>query len=124
VSELLRRYLPCLDFDSYEDFYDHYRVAIPDNFNFAYDVADVLAAETPDAQALVWCDEDGAEAVLTFGDIKRLSDKAANVFRAAGIRRGDPVMLILKRRYEYWPVLLGLHKLGAVAIPATHLLTT
>ena len=75
-------------------------------------------------RALVWCDELGAEAVFTYADIKRLSDKAANAFRKAGIGKGDPVMLELKRRHEFWPSLLALHKLGAIAIPATHLLTT
>jgi acetyl-CoA synthetase len=122
--DMVERFLPKGEFSSYEDFYDGYSVTIPDHFNFAYDVVDVLAREQPGARALVWCDEQGAEAVFTFGDMKRLSDTAANALRSAGIGRGDRVMLILKRRYQYWPVLLALHKLGAVAIPATHLLTT
>jgi acetyl-CoA synthetase len=120
---MLERFLPRTEFDSYEDFYAHFSLNIPEPFNFAYDVMDVLAAEKPGERAMVWCDEGGAEAVFTYADMKRLSDKAANVFHAAGIGRGDPVMLILKRRHEYWPVLLALHKLGAVAIPATHLLS-
>jgi acetyl-CoA synthetase len=99
-------------------------VKIPENFNFAYDVMDELAKQKPGETAMVWCDELGAEAVFTYGDIKRLSDQAAHVFVSAGIGRGDPVMLILKRRWEYWPILLALHKIGAVSIPATHLLTT
>ncbi|MDR0623007.1 MAG: AMP-binding protein, partial [Treponema sp.] len=121
---LLDTYLPKSEFGSYEDFYNNFSVSIPENFNFAYDVTDKLAEERPDEKALVWCDEAGAEASFTYGDIKRLSSQAASVFTGAGIGRGDPVMLILKRRWEYWPVLLGLHKIGAVAIPATHLLTT
>jgi acetyl-CoA synthetase len=121
---LLDNYLPKTEFDSYEDFYANFSVKIPDHFNFAYDVIDALAAEKGGEKALVWCDEKGAEASFTYADIKTLSDKAANVLREAGVGRGDPVMLILKRRWEYWPVLLALHKLGAVAIPATHLLTT
>jgi acetyl-CoA synthetase len=112
-----------MDFDSYEDFYRNFQVNIPDNFNFAYDVMDELAKETPDERALVWCDEKGAEAEFTYADLKRLSDKAANILLNAGVRRGSPIMLILQRRWEYWPVLLALHKIGAVAIPATHLLT-
>ncbi|MDR0554745.1 MAG: AMP-binding protein [Treponema sp.] len=120
---MLERFLSRAEFDSYEDFYRHFSVTIPENFNFAYDVVDVRAADQPDDTALVWCDERGAEAVFTYAGIKSLSNRAANVFRAAGIGKGDPVMLILKRRYEYWPVLLGLHKIGAIAIPATHLLT-
>jgi len=121
---LLQKYLPKTEFNSYEDFYQNFSITIPDNFNFAYDVIDVLAAQKGGERALVWCDEKGAEAIFTYAELKTLSDKAANVLRAAGIGKGDPVMLILKRRWEYWPVLLALHKLGAIAIPATHLLTT
>jgi acetyl-CoA synthetase len=124
MMDLLDKYLSKSEFESYEDFYANFSVNIPENFNFAYDVTDVLAAEKGGETAMVWCDEKGAEAVFTYADIKRLSDKAANVFREAGIGKGDPVMLILKRRHEYWPVLLALHKLGAIGIPATHLLTT
>jgi acetyl-CoA synthetase len=120
---LLDKYLPRSEFESYEDFYANFSVNVPDNFNFAWDVMDTLAAEQGGEQALVWCDEGGAEAAFTYADMQRLTGKAANVLAAAGIRRGDPVMLILKRRWEYWPVLLALHKIGAVGIPATHLLT-
>jgi acetyl-CoA synthetase len=120
---MIKRFLSREEFDSYEDFYGHFSLSIPDNFNFAYDVVDTLAAERGGDRALVWCDEQGAEAEFTYSDMKVLSDKAANVFSAAGIGKGDPVMLILKRRYEYWPALLALHRLGAIAIPATHLLT-
>ena len=122
--ELLHKYLPRTEFDSYDDFYKNFSINIPENFNFAYDVMDTLAKEKGGERALVWCDERGAEASFTCAEIKALSDKAANVLREAGIGKGDPVMLILKRRWEYWPVLLALHKLGAIAIPATHLLTT
>jgi acetyl-CoA synthetase len=121
---MLERYVSPLVFESYTDFYDNFSLTIPDNFNFAYDVMDELAAAHPEYRALLWCDERGAEAEFTFRDMKRLSDQAANVLLAAGIRKGDPVMLILKRRWEYWPILLALHKIGAIAIPATHLLTT
>jgi acetyl-CoA synthetase len=112
-----------LDFTSYEDFYQHLQIRVPDNFNFGYDVIDALAATCPDKVAMVWCDEHGAEATFTFADMKRESDRAAAMFAAHGIVKGDPVMLILKRRYEYWFSILALHKMGAVAIPATHLLT-
>ena len=121
---LLDKYLQKLDFNSYEDFYENYKVNIPENFNFAFDVVDELAREKPNDRALQWRDEKGAQAVFTFAEISSLSNIAANVLREAGIGKGDPVMLILKRRWEYWPVILALHKLGAIAIPATHLLTT
>jgi acetyl-CoA synthetase len=121
---LLDKYLSKQEFESYEDFYNNYNLNIPENFNFAYDVIDVLAQKKGGERALQWCDEKGAEAAFTFEEMKNLSNKAANVLSEAGIGKGDPVMLILKRRWEYWPVLLALHKLGAIAIPATHLLTT
>jgi acetyl-CoA synthetase len=120
---MTERFLSRENFDSYEDFYENFSISIPDNFNFAYDVVDELAEKRGGDKALVWCDERGAEAEFTYRDMKRLSCKAANVFRAMGIGKGDPVMLILKRRHEYWPILLALHRIGAVAIPATHLLT-
>ncbi|MCL2761842.1 MAG: AMP-binding protein [Treponema sp.] len=121
---LLGKYVPKTNFESYEDFYANFTINTPGYFNFAFDVLDVLAAEKGGERALVWCDEKGAEATFTFAEMKALSDKAANVLRDAGIGKGDPVMLILKRRWQYWPVILALHKLGAIAIPATHLLTT
>lgn len=95
----------------------------PDNFNFGYDVVDAIAAQTPGKRALVWCNAEGDERTFTFGDISRLSDRAANVLREAGIRRGDHVMVCLKRHYEYWYTAVALQKLGAVLIPVTHMLT-
>ena len=122
--KLLERFLPKTEFDSYEDFYKNFTINIPQNFNFAYDVIDVLAQEKGNERALQWCDEKGADASFTYAEMMDYSNRAANVLREAGISKGDTVMLILKRRWEYWPVLLALHKLGAIAIPATHLLTT
>ena len=95
----------------------------PDNFNFGYDVVDKIADETPEKRALVWCNVEGEEHIFSFADIKKYSNQMANVFRSAGIGRGDRVMLVLKRHYEYWFAAVALHKLGAVMIPATHMLT-
>lgn len=121
---MYRKYLSRTEFASYEDFKENYRVNIPDNFNFAYDVVDELAAKSPDKTALVWCNDKGEQATFTFLDIRRYCNKAANFFKSVGIRKGDPVMLILKRRYEFWFCLLALHKIGAICIPTTHLVTT
>ena len=121
---MLEKYLSRVDFTSYEDFYENFKINIPENFNFAYDVVDEYARTTPDKVAIVWCDKSGAEETFTFGQLKEYSDKTANFFKSLGIKRGDPVMLILKRRYEFWFCILALHKLGAVTIPATHLLTS
>ena len=95
----------------------------PENFNFAYDVVDAIAAETPEKRAMVWCNAENEERFFTFSDIKEQSDRMANAFRAAGLKQGDRVMLVLKRHYEYWFAVLALHKLGVTAIPATHMLT-
>ena len=95
----------------------------PDNFNFGYDVVDEYAAVSPDKRAMVWCNVENEEHIFTFLDVKRYSNKMANVFREYGIGRGDRVMLVLKRHYEYWFATVALHKLGAVMIPATHMLT-
>lgn len=95
----------------------------PENFNFGYDVVDAIAKETPDKKALVWCNIDDEERIFTFADIEKYSNKMANVFKAAGIAKGDKVMLLLKRHYEYWFAAVALHKLGAIMIPATHMLT-
>jgi acetyl-CoA synthetase len=120
---MVERFVNRVDFESYEDFSENFRILVPENFNFAYDVVDEYARTEPDKLAMVWCDEAGAEATFTFADMKRKSDQMASFLQSAGIGKGDPVMLILKRRYEFWVTLLALHKLGAVAIPATHLVT-
>ena len=95
----------------------------PDNFNFGYDVVDRIAADTPDKTAMVWCNTENEEHIFSFDDIKRMSNKAANVLLEAGIRKGDKVILALKRHYEYWFLAVALHKIGAVMIPVTHMLT-
>lgn len=94
-----------------------------ENFNFAYDVIDEIAKAEPDRRAMVWCDSHGEEREFTFGDISRYSSKAANLFKSVGIKKGDTVVLVLKRHYQFWFAVLGLHKIGAVGIPATNLLT-
>jgi acetyl-CoA synthetase len=121
---ILEKFLPRTEFNSYEDFKENFTINLPENFNFAFDVVDETAKQTPDKIAMVWCDDKGSEATFTFGQMKYYSDKAANFFMSAGIGKGDPVMLILKRRYEYWFCTLALNKIGAITIPATHLLTT
>ena len=91
-----------------------------ENFNFAFDVVDALAAEQPEKLAMLHIAEDMTERRFTFQDVKKESARAANYFKSLGIRRGDRVMLVLKRHYQYWFAMMGLHKLGAVAIPATN----
>ncbi|MBR4017020.1 MAG: AMP-binding protein [Oscillospiraceae bacterium] len=95
-----------------------------DQFNFAFDVIDTLGKEKPDRRAMLHISEDGTERQFTFKDMMRESARCANYFKALGIQRGDRVMLVLKRHYQYWFAVLGLHKLGAVVIPATNQLLT
>lgn len=120
---MLHKYLKQESFVSQEDFMNNFEVIIPDRFNFAYDVVDEWAATHPDKKALCWTNDQGEHIDFTFAEIKRESDKAASYFRSLGVGHGDMVMLILKRRFEFWFAIIALHKLGAVCIPATHLLT-
>ncbi|MCM1517582.1 MAG: AMP-binding protein [Pseudoflavonifractor sp.] len=120
---MLERFLDKTEFDSYEDFMTNFKVNVPDNFNFGYDVVDRWAETDPDNKALLWTNDRGEKIQFTFGDIKRESDKTASFFASLGIGHGDMVMLILKRHYQFWFSIIALHKLGATVIPATHLLT-
>lgn len=120
---LLSKFLPRVDFDSYEDFKKNYKVEVPDGFNFAYDVVDEYARLCPDKQALIHIDENEKITRYTFADIKKLSDKSANVLRSYGIGKGDAVMMMMKERPEAWILIAAVNKLGAVIIPATYQLT-
>ena len=123
MDHILKKYCPQIDFDSYEDFYENFKINVPEVFNFGFDVVDEWAAVEPDKKALLWCNDAGEERTFTFTDIARLSNKAANAFRGLGIGKGDVVLCILRRRWEYWVVATALCKLGATIIPATLQLT-
>ena len=120
---MIERFLDRTEFTGYEDFCKGFHVNVPDRFNFGYDVVDAWAAEEPQREALLWTDDKGAERRFTFGELKELTDSTASWFQSLGIGRGDRVMLMLKRHYQFWLAIVALHKLGAIAIPATHLLT-
>ncbi|MDO4159127.1 MAG: AMP-binding protein [Prevotellaceae bacterium] len=121
---MIERFLKQTHFTSVDDYNNNLHFIVPQNFNFAYDVMDVWAEEKPDKLALLWTNDEGECIRFTFKDLKEQSDRTASYFQSLGIGKGDMVMLILKRRYEYWLSMLALHKIGAVAIPATHMLTT
>ncbi len=107
------------EFTSYDDLKKNCRLKAPENFNFAYDIVDRYARETPEKRALVWCDDSGDEKIFSFADISADSKRTAYFLAAQGIRKGDAVMLILRRRYEFWWFMMALHRIGAIAVPAT-----
>lgn len=98
-------------------------LTMPDNYNFGYDVVDEMGRLAPEDIAVKWANTKKEEKTFTFGDIAKLSSKSANALTAQGVKKGDKVLVILKRNYEYWYVVPALHKIGAVVIPATNMLT-
>ena len=120
---MVERFLKQTTFTSIEDYNKNLEFIIPENFNFAYDVMDAWAEEKPDGLALLWTNDQGEEIKTTFAELKEQSDQAASYLQSLGIGKNDPVMLILKRRYEWWVIMLALCKIGAIVIPATHMLT-
>ncbi len=120
---MLEKFVKQTTFTSQEDFIKNFKIDVPENFNFGYDVVDAWAAEQPDKKAILWTNDKGEAHQYTFAELKEKTDQTAAYFQSLGIGHGDMVMLILKRRIEFWFCTIALHKLGAVVIPATHLLT-
>ncbi|MDD2243031.1 MAG: AMP-binding protein [Dysgonamonadaceae bacterium] len=120
---MLEKFVKQTEFTSQQDFIENYKIDVPENFNFAYDIVDEWATKNPEKRALIWTNDKGDEKELNFAELKELSDKTASFFQSQGIGKGDMVMLILKRNIEFWYSIIALHKIGAIAIPATHLLT-
>lgn len=121
--QLYKKYLVKPEFVSLEDFLNNFKIIVPENFNFAYDIVDEYARIEPEKIAIVWANDQGDYREFTYAELKEKTDATASFFQQLGIGHGDKVMLILKRRYEFWFSILALHKIGAIAIPATHLLT-
>lgn len=120
---MFEKFLRKSEFSGFEDFTCNYELLVPENFNFAYDIVDEWAAIAPDKKALLWTNDKGECREFTFGEMKYYSDQTASYFQSLDIGKGDIVMAILKRRFEFWFTIIALHKIGAVIIPATHLLT-
>ncbi len=120
---MISKYLKQETFRDYDDFVSNYKVHVPDDFNFGYDVIDAYAASEPEKEAITWVNDHGQVRHVNYRALKNMSDRCASFLLEIGIKRGDRVMLILKRRLEWWYTMIALHKIGAVAIPATHMLT-
>ena len=120
---MIERFLKQTKFTSIEDYNKNLEFIIPENFNFAYDVMDAWAEEAPEKLAILWTNDKGEEIRTTYGQLKVQTDQAASYLLSLGIGKNDPVMLILKRHYEWWVIMLALCKIGAIVIPATHMLT-
>lgn len=122
MSSLLKNYINREYFDSYEDFYENFKISYPDTYNFAYDVVDKYAETEEDKLAMIWIDDTDEEHQFTFKDISVQSQKTANYFKKIGVKKGDTVLVTLKNRYEFWFTIIALHRIGAIIIPATHML--
>lgn len=120
---MIENYLKKTEFSSHNDFIENYEIIVPQNFNFAYNIVDEWAKNDPNKRALCWTNDHGINIDLTFAQLKNLSDQTASFLLSLNIKKGDMVMLILKRSIEFWQTIIALHKIGAIAIPATHLLT-
>lgn len=120
---MIERFLTQTKFTSEDDYAKHLHFIVPENFNFAYDVMDAWAEEKPNKVALLWTSERGEEVSTTYREFKEQTDRTAAYFMQLGIKHGDKVMLILKRHYQWWLSMMALCKVGAIAIPATHMLT-
>lgn len=120
---MIKEFMNKAEFSSYEDFMQNFCVNVPNDFNFGYDVIDKYAQTMPEKEALLWVNDKGEEKRVTYRAFKNVSDQCAAFLQGIGVKKGDRVLLILKRRVEWWYTMVALHKLGAVAIPATHMLT-
>lgn len=120
---MIENYLLKEQFESYEDFLANFKVNVPDDFNFGYDVIDAYADKMPEKEAIMWVNDHGEKKHITYRAFKNTTDRCAAFLQGIGVSKGDRVMLILKRRVEWWYTMVALHKIGAVAIPATHMLT-
>ncbi|MBR4874216.1 MAG: AMP-binding protein [Clostridia bacterium] len=122
--ELLNNYMPQISFESYEEFCENFKINVPENFDFARDIVDKWGEIEPDKKALIYCDDEGYEREFTFAEISELSKRAASYFASLGIKAGDRVITLMRRRWEYWVIAVAIHRMGAVLVPASIQLTT
>jgi acyl-CoA synthetase (AMP-forming)/AMP-acid ligase II len=116
----IKRFLKKEKFDNYDDYIQNAVPVVPENFNFAYDVLDVMADETPDKVAVLWVNDTGDKKVITFKMLSEMSGRVANFLSQQGIKKGDAVLLFMRRRWEYWVLMMAMHRIGAIPIPSTN----
>lgn len=121
--ELVKKYLPRTEFESYEDFKTNFKIEVPDDFDFSRDIVDQWAEHEPDKTALVYCNDEGFEKIFSFSELSRLSKQAAAYLISLGIQPGDRVLTLLRRRFEYWICAVAIARIGAVVVPASIQLT-
>ena len=114
------RFLKKESFENYQDYLENGAPIVPENFNFAYDVIDVIARETPEKVAIIWVDDSKTKKVFTFADLAKMSNSVANYLTSRGLKKGDTVLLFLRRRWEYWILMMAMHKTGIIPIPSTN----
>lgn len=121
---LLSKLLTRTHFDSYADFKKNYELHVPEHFNFARDVVDAWAEADPEKRALVWLNDRGERRTFTFREISDLSKQAANFLSSLGLKKGDRILTLLKRNWQYWVTAVACHRMGVVIIPASVQLAT
>ncbi|MDR1027000.1 MAG: AMP-binding protein, partial [Rickettsiales bacterium] len=114
------KFLKKSTFDSYEDYIAHGVPMVPEGFNFGYDALDEIAKKTPDALAVLWTNDAGEKKEISFRELSEMSNKMANVLTARGFQKGDAMLLFMRRRWEYWVLMMAAHKLGVIPIPSTN----
>ena len=115
-----KKFLKQETFNNYDDYIQNATPVVPEDFNFAYDVIDVIADSTPDKVALLWTNDSGEKKSITFKMLSQMSGAVANFLVARGVQKGDTVLLFMRRRWEYWVLMMAMHKLGAIPIPSTN----
>ncbi|MBR3930458.1 MAG: AMP-binding protein [Alphaproteobacteria bacterium] len=115
-----KRFLAKCEFDSYDDYRQNAVPIVPNNFNFAYDVVDVIANEKPDRVAILWMNDSGQKKSITFKMLSQWSNAVANYLTSKGLKKGDTVLLFMRRRWEYWVLMMAMHKIGVIPVPSTN----
>ena len=122
MTSVIGDFVERVDFNSYEDFFENFKLKYNDDYNFGFDVVDKYAEIDPDKIALIWTNDNEENHTFTFKEMKEYSNKTANLFKSLGVKKGDKVMLTLKNRYEFWFCMVALHQNGKISLPGIQML--